>query len=170
MKRYAAIFLILLILSVLLSSCEKKEVLSCSQLLRAMTDAEIDLPAGKYYSLSAAEGDDEYLSRSLLTALYGNGALPRVTEAWSDCALYLPFSDHPCEFAVIYCRDLDSAEDTARLMSARLAVLKNAKSSHEYSEMLEKARVVIVGNYTLLVISSDSESAIKIFKKALQDG
>jgi len=170
MKRYAAIFLILLLLLTSLPSCTQKEALSCRQLLQDMTYAEIGLPAGKYYSLSAAEGESEYLSGSLLIALYGNGELPRVTEGWIDCALYLPYSSHPCEFAVVYCRDRDCAEDTARLLSTHLGVLKNAKTSPEYSEMLENAKVSIIGNYALLIISSDSNAAVSAFKKALRGG
>ncbi len=169
MKRYAAIFLILLLLLTSLPSCAQKEALSCRQLLQAMTDVEIGLPAGKYYSLSAVEGESEYLSESLLIALYGNGELPRVTEGWLDCALYLPLLDHPCEFAVIYCRDRDCANDTARLLCARLGVLKNAKTAPEYKEMLDNAKVIVTGNYALLIISSDSETAISAFKKALRN-
>jgi hypothetical protein len=133
-----------------------------------LTDAEIGLPAGRYYSLTASEGDDEYLSDSLLKALYGNGSLPSVTEGWVDCALYLPILDHPCEFAVIYCRDRDSADDTARLLCARLGVIKNAKNTPEYSNVLEGGMVTVTGNYALLIISSDSEAALSALKKALQ--
>lgn len=166
MKRSAALFFTVLIFFCLLTSCtEQKSPPSCREILSAMTDAEIGLPAGKFYSLSADEGDPEFLSESLISSLFGGGSYPEVAGDWLDCALYLSLGSHPCEFAVILCQSRDAAEDTAKLFNTRLSAIKITKTAPEYEKMIEEAKVTVKGNYTLFIISSDSENALKTFLK-----
>ena len=166
MKKYAAIFLSLLLVFLSLPSCQKQEYTDCRQLLDILTEAEISLPSGKYYSLSAKEGDDEFLSDSLISALYGSNALSKISEGWIDCSLYISFLEDPREFAIIYCKNKDYANDTARLLCARLSGIKAATDT-KYSKMIEEACVSVVGNYAILIISSDSATGFKALKRSI---
>jgi hypothetical protein len=130
-----------------------------------MTEAEKELPAGKYYSLSVSEGCDEYLSPTLIASLFGNGVYPKVADRWLDAALFLSLTPNPCEFAVILCQDRDTAEDTAKLFSSRVDAIKITKSDPKYGKMIENVKIEIRGNYALLTISSDSDKALKAFVK-----
>lgn len=166
MKKTAALLLSLLLTLSLLCSCgQKEENSSCLSVLEAMTGAEIGLPAGKVYSLS--ENKENHLSESLISSLYGNGALPAIAKEWLDCALFVSTLAHPCEFAVVYCADRNTAEDTAKLFAARLNSLKSLKPDDNYGNMLDSARIAICGNFVLMIVSSDSENALKIAKKLI---
>lgn len=168
MKRPAALFFALLILVLSLSSCAPSKNVSCRDIVGAMTDAEIGLPAGRYYSLSADKGDREYASRSLISSLFGGGRYPKLAEGWLDLALYLSIGNHPCEFAVILCRDRDTAHDTATLLLKRLSAVRQTKSDPQYASLLQNASVTLVGNYAILIVSSDVENALKIAKSAMK--
>ena len=129
--------------------------------------AEIGLPAGKTYSARAPEGDGEYISEHLINSLYGNGKKPVMADGWIDIAIFLPSSAHPCEFAVILCDSEDTATDTARLLCRRLDAIRTAKGAGEYAKLTENATVTVIGNYALLIISSDTENAIKSASKII---
>ena len=170
MKRSVALFFVVILFASTLFSCSTagSAHAPCREVVSAMTSAEIGLPAGKFYDLTAPEGDKEYLSKSLIASLFGNGSLPEVTKDWLDCALFLSLKDSPCEFAVILCSNRDTAEDTAALFHSRLAAIKVVKTAPEYSAMIESASVTITGNYAIFVISTDSTTALKVAKKAIR--
>ncbi len=169
MKRSAAFLFAILIFFCTLPACGKQESpKTCREILSAVTQAEIGIPAGKFYSLSADEGDPEFLSESLISSLFGGGSYPEVAADWLDCALFLSLGSHPCEFAVILCNNHDTAEDTARLLGSRLSAIKITKTSPQYQKMIETAKVAVIGNYALLIISSDSENAMKTAKKIMK--
>ena len=166
MKRSAVLFFAFLILVSALASCKSQEPQkSCREILGILTDCEIGLPAGKFYSLSATESDGEYLSDSLISSLLGGGSYPEIANDWLDCAFYLSLGGHPCEFDIILCKSHDAAEDTARLLNARLSAIKITKTAHEYAKMIENAKVTVTGNYAILIISTDSGNALKVFLK-----
>ena len=166
MKRIAAIFLTVLTVTASLCSCIEKEPRPCLDVLSAMTESEIDLPAGKIYSSIAEKGSDKYLPESLTSALFGNGSAPSLSSDWLDCALFLSLNEHPCEFAVIYCRNRDTALDTAKLLNSRIDAVKIQKGN-EFPDILNQARVTVIGNYAVMAISTDSESAVSKAKNAI---
>lgn len=166
MKKAALIFILLLTLS-LLPSCSSGERVPCLEILTAMVEAEVGLPAGKAYSSEAAIGDDGYLSEHLVNALYGDGARPVMADGWLDLAIFLPSSAHPCEFAVFLCDSSDTAKDTARMLCRRLDVIRAAKNG-EHSRMIGNAKITVAGNYVLFIISSDSENALRMAKRAMR--
>ena len=167
MKKTVALFLALLLLISLLSSCsDARKAPSCLSVLDAMMSAEIGLPAGRIYSLSE-DKDDGYLSDSLIKSLYGNGSMPAIAKTWIDCAVFISTLGHPCELAVAYCPDRNAAEDTARLFSSRLKSVRALKSDENYSNMLDNAQIAICGNFVLMIISSDSDNALKIAKRLI---
>jgi hypothetical protein len=91
--------------------------------------------------------------------------MPELSKDWLDLAFFLPLGESPGEFDVILCRSVDVAEDTAKLLNLRLSAIKSAKSTEKYSEMIKNAKVTVIGNYALLIISGDTKTALKIFSK-----
>ena len=165
MKVLAAFFIVLSLFSV--SSCTRSENPDCRDILSAIISSEIGLPSGKIYSARAESGEEEYLSDHLVNSLYGNGKEPVMADGWIDIAIFLPSSAHPCEFAVILCDSEDTATDTARLLCRRLDAIRTTKSEGEYARLTENATVTVIGNYALLIISSDTENAIKSASKII---
>ena len=98
-------------------------------------------------------------------ALLGSGSAVTLKEHWLDLALFLPFGEHPAEFAIILCRDRDTAIDTAKILNSRLAAIKVTKTAEQYKSMIDNAKVTIIGNYALLIISSDPDTAMRVFMK-----
>lgn len=165
MKILAAFFILLIPFSFV--ACGNPPKNDCCDILYAMTDAEVGLPSGRIYSMRAMRGDEEYLSEHLINSLYGEGGTPVMANGWLDLAVFLPSLDHPCEMAVFLCDSKDSANDTARMLSRRLGSLRQIKQDSEFSYYFESASVTIRGNYVLLVISSDTENAIKSASKII---
>ncbi len=164
MKRSAALILLIALLLVSLFSCGKaKDFISCRALLSAMTEKEVALPAGRYYSASSPEGDREYLSHSLISSLFGGGSYPKAAEDWIDCALYLSLGEAPCEFAVAFCQSRDAAEDTARLFLSRVSAIKAAGIELTETDYT----VAVVGNYAVMVISRDPSAAMAVVRDAI---
>jgi hypothetical protein len=148
----------------MLCACAKKETPSCRELIVALTDAEIGLPAGRIYCLLSEEGDPEFFSQSLINSLFGGGEKPVMADGWLDCAVFLSSGKHPCEFAAFFCDSPDSADDTAKMLCRRLSSLKTAKSSDEYDSFFNSACVMISKNYVFLIISSDTDNAKNILR------
>ena len=166
MKNKFGMFLIVFFL-LFSTSCSAKEYTPCREALGALTNTEIGLPSGKFYDMHAPEGDSEFLPDSLLCSLFGNGAMPAVRDSWIDGALFLSLGAHPCELAVFLCDSHDAAQDTAKLFCARIDSVKTLKGGDEYASMLDGARVCIIRNYVILIISSDSATAESIARKAI---
>ena len=188
MKKFlsAAISLCLALFIVLgLCSCGySNEIVPCENIVKAITDSEIGLPAGKIYSASAGEGESGYIPDSLLNSLFGGGGKISLFDSWIDYSFFMPSSAHPCEIVVILCDSPENAKDTARLLCRRLNTIKSVKgdgnratpfgiteaqngaqqndeSSPDYSAYLDGAEVTISRNYVLLIISSDTAAAKK---------
>lgn len=166
MKKSAFILIILLIFT--LPSCTKQERPTCREILGSLVTVEIGLPAGRIYSMTAPEGNSEYLSEHLVNVLYGDGERPVMADGWLDLAIFLPSSQHPCELAVFLCDDEDTATDTARLLCRRLDSIRTAKGDGGFSSLLDNASVTVIGNYALLIISSDTQNALKTASKIIR--
>ncbi len=167
-KRLAAIFIILVLLTLMLSSCTKEHATSCRSILDALIDQEITLPSGKIYDINAPDGDKEFLPERLLNNLYGNGETPPMRDGWLDISLFLSSSDHPCEFAVFYCDSPNTASDTARLLLGRIDLIRTSKGVGDYAVITENAAVTVTGNYVVLIISSDVKNAQKTVSRMIK--
>lgn len=165
--RFLATFFIVIVLFSFVS-CGRRELPPCEDVLNEMMDAEVGLPAGKTYSLRATRGENEFLSESLINSLYGEGGVPPMREGWLDIALFMPLSAHPCELAVFLCNSSDTAKDTARLLCRRLDIIRVARGGEQYVSIIDNAKIAVVGNYVLFIVSSDSENCLKAAKKALR--
>ncbi len=166
-KKAFVLFFCILLICASFSACSDKKAVPCREIIEALTGAEIGLPAGKIYDVNAPEGDGEYLDERLISSLFGEGSPPPMRQGWLDIALFLPTSSHPCEFAAILCDSPDTATDTARLLCRRLDLIRSAKSDGDSSDMLDSAIVTIIGNYAILIISSDAENSIKAVTKRI---
>ena len=158
----------LLILSILLLLCScAKEHATAAQVLDALVKAEIGLPAGQIYLSAAPEDDASYLSPDLVAALYGEGELPWQLSLLEDYGLFLSTAQHPCEFAVFRVRARSDTDDVAAMCLSRLDALRIHYKDTQYASYTQNARVVVIGKYVLLLISSDTEHALRAAQRVL---
>ena len=155
--------LLLIFPLMLLTSCARADA-SSAQVLDALIDAEIGLPAGQIYLSAALEDDASYLSPDLVAALYGEGELPWQLSLLEDYGLFLSTAQHPCEFAVFRCYAHSDTDDVAAMCLARLDTLRTHYKDTQYASYTQNARVVVIGKYVLLLISSDTEHALRAAK------
>ena len=168
-KRFFIIFLVTSI--VFISSCKNQALKSpiCHDVVAAICDGEISLPAGKIYYMGAAEGEDGYISENMLSAVFGGGKTLEIFKLWDDIALFLPSSDHPCEIIAIHCTSVRDTSDTALLLSSRISDVSNSKAS-KHPEYFDSCGVYVIKNYVFMIISSDTENAVSIAKQTLKKG
>ena len=159
---------LLLVLSILLLLCAcAKEQATAAQVLDALVKAEIGLPAGQIYLSAAPEDDASYLSPDLVAALYGEGELPWQLSLLEDYGLFLSTAQHPCEFAVFRVRARSDTDDVAAMCLSRLDALRIHYKNTQYASYTQNARVVVIGKYVLLLISSDPDHALRAAQRFL---
>ena len=159
---------LLLVLSILLLLCAcAKEQATAAQVLDALVKAEIGLPAGQIYLSAAPEDDASYLSPDLVAALYGEGELPWQLSLLEDYGLFLSTAQHPCEFAVFRVRARSDTDDIASMCLSRLDALRIHYKDTQYAPYTQNARVVVIGKYVLLLISSDPDHALRAAQRVL---
>ena len=159
---------LLLALSILLLLCAcAKEQATAAQVLDALVKAEIGLPAGQIYLSAAPEDDASYLSPDLVAALYGEGELPWQLSLLEDYGLFLSTAQHPCEFAVFRVRARSDTDDVAAMCLSRLDALRIHYKNTQYASYTQNARVVVIGKYVLLLISSDPDHAQRAAQRVL---
>ena len=159
---------LLLVLSILLLLCAcAKEQATAAQVLDALVKAEIGLPAGQIYLSAAPEDDASYLSPDLVAALYGEGELPWQLSLLEDYGLFLSTAQHPCEFAVFRVRARSDTDDIASMCLSRLDALRIHYKDTQYASYTQNARVVVIGKYVLLLISSDPDHALRAAQRVI---
>ena len=122
-----------------------------------MLACEECLPTGVIYFPEAEEGEDGYMTEALCAVLYGDGVMPREWSFVSDFAIYLSAMEHPFELAVFRCDSWDGAEEIAEVCMRRLVVLRNYWRGSDYEAYTSGGRVVTLGCYVLMMVSSDAE-------------
>ena len=165
MTHKAALFFALILLILSIPSCADSPRPSCRSILAAMTEAEAELPAGRFYSAHAKEGEDEYLSPTLLSAWLGSSS---ASMGWLDCALYLSLREQPYELAVVLCQSSDVAEDTAKLFSARWHTVRALEVAQGESPLTVRASVTRIGNYVIFILAEDPNSLLSVAKDAIR--
>ena len=160
-KRILLLFLTIPL--ILLCSCAHADP-TPAQVLDALTKAEIGLPAGHVYLSAAPEDHEAYLSPDLMAALYGEGELPWQLSLIEDYGLYLSTAQHPCEFAVFRTYARSDTDDVAAMCHVRLDALRAHYKDTQYAYYVHNARVIVIGKYVLLLISSDTEHALRAAK------
>lgn len=148
----------------LLTACHTKEQAAPADAVAAMCAAEKPLPSGRVYSLSATKDSDEYLSDTLLATTFGNGSLPPAMDGVSDAACFFSYTQ-PCEFAVFLCKSTDSTDAVAKMCLQRLDTLKHERANE--ASYLENACVTVRGRWVVLCISSDTDAALRAFRRVV---
>ena len=159
-------YVCLLILPLLLCACARTDA-APEQILSALLDAEVSLPAGQVYLASAPKESDAYLAPDLMAALYGEGEPPWQLSLVEDYGIFLSTAQHPCEFAVFRTYARSDTDDLAALCCARLDALRIHYKDTPYAAYLQEARVVVIGKYVLLLISSDPDHALRAAQRVL---
>ena len=137
------------------------------QVLCALTDAEIGLPAGQLYLSRAEAHEATYLSNDMLSTLYGNGELPWQLSLVEDYGIFLSTAQHPCEFAAFLCYSRSDTDLVAAMCHERLDLLRVHYKNTQYASYTQGARVAVVGRYVLLIVSSDAENALRAARRVL---
>ena len=119
------------------------------------------------YLSSAAEESQAYLSPDLMAALYGEGELPWQLSLVEDYGIFLSTAQHPCEFAVFRTYARSDTDELAALCCARLDDLRVHYKDTPYAAYVQDARVVVMGKYVLLLISSDPTHALRAAERVL---
>ncbi len=157
----------------------------------AMPDSAQTLPEGLIYTLHPAEGEGiteekpEYLSATLLAALYGEaarGLIPVETDKTNeteetdeqmtvppinDVAIFLSLAPHPCEMAVFRCSDARGAATAAKLCRARADLVRRSWAGTEWADTAGRATVAVEGNYVLFVVADDPDRILRATRRAL---
>ena len=137
------------------------------QVLLALTEAEIGLPAGQIYLASAGKEEASYLSPDLISALYGKGELPWQLSLIEDYGIFLSITQHPCEFAVFRCYSRSDTDLVAAMCHERLDALCAHYGETEYERYTEQAAVAVIGKHVLLLVSADARHALATARRVL---
>lgn len=170
--------MILLLLSVsLLAACGKAPPPSAAEVLEVMT-AEMERtaqphPDGVIYHRAAPHDSPDYLTDSLLSALYGEAARGLLegedgTAAIGDGAIYLSLSAYPCELAVFRCADPATAATVLRLCRERMDTVARGHAGGEWEETAGRGQAETVGGYVLLVIAEDPAAVLAAARRLLR--
>ena len=159
------VFVFFLVLIIPLSACSKSpEIPRTEQIISALCENEINLPAGNIYSSDFDTDSKNYLNDTLLSAYFGEPNIDKYKSDWISYSIFIHSGVHACEFAAIYCSTPESIIDTAKLLLSRLDSIKK-QAAAEFSLYTDEAQVITRGNYVMLIISSDTQSALKSLKK-----
>ncbi len=154
--------------------------LPASDVLAAMRAAVRDLPDGVLYHRAALPDDPQYLTDTLLSALYGEAArgiavapgagTPGIdtTAPVNDIALFLSVAPQPVELAVFRCSDVRGTATAAKLCRARLEIIRHAWAGSEWAGMAEGAVVTVEGSYVLLVVAEDPDQVVAAARAVLR--
>ncbi len=169
------ILLLLLLLVLELSSCMGGQAKDAKKVLYEMIRAEEKLPAGKLYTIKSAPGAPDYLSKSLLTALYGDGSFPEVLNKAEDISLRLSSGIYCFELAVFLCTSHGDAREIAELCLRRIDTMEHFVNANSKKlaidsaciENIKNAKVTVVGRYAIMAVSPNAEECIKAVKNAI---
>ena len=171
MKKIISFILIIPLFAMHLS-CSAREI-SPAELVSLLANSEVSLPNGRILQTDAPVESDAYLSRKMLTVVYG---IPSDYDGIISAAIRLSSFSHPCEFALFLCNSSECAKDIALFCRGRIDTLTRVAaeaaefcglSIEEYLQYVKNATVIISGRYVALIVSSDVKAAKKILSSAL---
>lgn len=165
MLKRALLLFIVTALSLFSSSCSREiEIPRTNQIISTLCDTEINLPAGRIYSSDFDKTDKNYLQDRLLASYFGEPNIEKYKNDWASYSFFLSSSAHPCEFVAIYCSTPEALIDTSRMLASRLDTKKKLFCD-KFKEYTDEGAVITIKNYAVLIISSDTETAVKAIKK-----
>ncbi len=174
-KKTISVLLSIVIVSVLVTSCGRNDRPKTDAVLGAMLSCVNDLKAGTVYTTASSPGAPDYLSESLLEALYGHGDFPDVLGRAESISLRASSGLYAEEFAVFLCSSSRDTEEIADLCLGRIDTIRyfiNANSEKlsldaNISVTLDNAKVIISGHYVVMAVSKDASIAIAAAKELI---
>lgn len=165
MSKRAILLLLIIILPLSAISCSNPpEMPRTNLIISTLCDTEISLPAGKIYSSDLNPTDKNHLSDRLISAYLGEPDIEKYKKDWVSYSIFVPSGSHPCEFAAIYCSTPEALIDTSRLLTSRIDSVKR-QYGNEFQGYTDNAKVINIGNFAILIISSDTATALKAVRK-----
>lgn len=152
---------------------DKRPTPAVTVLVTMLGEAGQRWPSGMTYSLTAPAEEDEHLTPTLLSALYGAAArrwLEGDEPPVCDAALFLSEVQHPAELAVFRCATAEAAGAVAAVGRARLDTLTRHWNGGEYAAWLTSANVTVKDTYVLLVVSDDPAPLVRAALSAIAAG
>ena len=163
---------LMIILSLLFSSCVSGENVSADKLMGALVEYfGAELHACRYiYYKSASEYSRNYLSHSLAGVIYYGERRDHVWELdiMSDYAVRLADDESGCEIHIFKVRARSDTDTVEKILRRRVDYLQKRMvyiyTPENYEKYISSAQVHLIGNYAVLLATPDNSSALKILK------
>ncbi len=164
-----SVFFLSVLLVLGLSSCAYGKTYDTKKVLYEMIKSEEKLPAGNIYSFKSSPGAPNYISSSLLSALYGEGSTPEVLSNAEDISLRLSSGLYCFELAVFLCPNTRDANEIADLCLRRIDTMEHFFNANSEKlgidpaclNNIKNAKVAVVGRYVLMAVSPNAADCIK---------
>lgn len=161
MQRLLLCLCLLLIIMLPLSACMHTTE-TPQELLTRFCTTYSNMPAGQTYLSSAAEWEEEYLSKALADSLFLEDNGENAFSLCRDYAIFLSSSFEGGEIAFFRCAGRDDAMRVAEMCTARIARVKQVKPG---AAITENACVLHHGSYVILLLLPDNIQAREICKR-----
>lgn len=129
------------------------------------------LPSFSLKLYGAAENDENYFIPGLAGTLINGTSEPvEELEYAEDYAFYIPKGAQVFEVDVVKVENSDNIQKTADMLNRRLTIKDDGNVrlyNPEEIPLLENAEVVIIGNYVILLVTDDNETAKEALNKLL---
>ena len=176
-RPFARPLTLLLCLAVCLCTCGcvARRTATALTVLLDILASQASLPAGDVYLLSDSPSlralgitDTQrqpvrVADAALLSAVFGKGggtSVPDVLKiSVDDGAMRFATAASPFELIVLHCVSRADADKVATLLHERLDILRREYPDGE--GVLERAEVVVVGKYAMLLVCRDTEAALR---------
>ena len=173
--RIFSIFSLFILLVSFFSSCAGRREADTSAILSEMIKSEKSMPVGKLYSMKSTPGSPDYISPSLLAALYGEGNSSEAFAGAEDISLRLSSGIYCFELAVFLCRTTSDAHEIADLCLRRINMMEHFLNANSEKlgidpvcrENIKNAKVKIVGRYVLMAVSPNAAGCIESAKNII---
>lgn len=179
--RLRAVLLLMAAAFLLVSCGTENPPAQARDVAAAMLAAIPSPPAGRILSRDADPAGKEYLSGTLLSALFGPACRDWLGDEpesdtdgghseplIGDAAVFLPTGLHPGELAVFRCTRADGAVSAAAVCENRLAALRSAWKDSTYGDLLARACVRVEGCWVLLIVADDPDAVLAAARDALR--
>lgn len=147
-------------------------------ILEHMLSTQKNVPDGQCRYMQANCGSKEFLSTNLISGLYGETSRQWFNQQGNamidDVAIYISNQQHPFEIAVFRCKNqVDISGGRGSVLGVcqnRLSFVQKAWQNTEFESYTRQGKVTFYGQYVLVVISDDADTAINAAKKAIRQG
>ena len=146
--------------SLLLISCAREyEAQSACEILFDVMKRTDGLPYGIIYRSDASEGEESYMSSSLLLTLYGEDASSLVSRT-DEFAVYLSSFEKPYEIAVFKCFSVSDAYEIAAMCLSRAERLRVLLHSTDWRALADSARVEQSGRVVVMTVTGQTQNNV----------